>query len=98
MHCDFLGSDGLQETHMDAFKSFNSKLVTLTMRGGFFTKFSALAHGLPRHPLILADQLILSQPGGADYAHHITLGNPRFSDLPTALKSARAEGNLPDFL
>ena len=49
-------------------------------------------------PNILTDQLTLSQPGGADYAHHITLGNPRFSDLPTALKSARAEGNLPDFL
>ena len=46
MHCDFLGPDGLQETHMDAFKPFNSKLVTLTMRGGFFTKFSALAHGV----------------------------------------------------
>ena len=46
MHCDFLGSDGLQETHMDAFKPFNSKLVTLTMRGGFFTKFAALAHGV----------------------------------------------------
>ena len=25
-------------------------------------------------PQILADQLILSQPGGADYAHHITTG------------------------
>ena len=34
--------------HMDAYKPFNSKLVTLTMRGGFFTKFSALAHGAAR--------------------------------------------------
>ena len=49
MHCDFLGSDGLQETHMNAFKPFNFKLVTLTMKGGFFTKFSALAHGAPPH-------------------------------------------------
>ena len=27
--------------------------------------------GVPWHPQILADQLTLSQPGGADYAHHI---------------------------
>ena len=27
----------------------------------------------------------LSQPGGTYYAHHITTGTPRFSDLPTAL-------------
>ena len=51
MHCDFLGSVGLQETHMDALKPFNSKLVTLTMRGGFFKKFAALAHGAPRGQL-----------------------------------------------
>ena len=37
------------------------------------------------HPQILADQLTLSQPGGTDYAHLITTGTPRFSDLPTAL-------------
>ena len=30
---------------MDALKPFNSKYVTLTMRGGFFTKFAILAHG-----------------------------------------------------
>ena len=47
MHCDFLGSDRLQETHMDALKPCNSKYVTLTMRGGFFTKFPTLAHGAP---------------------------------------------------
>ena len=35
--------------HMDAYKPFNSKLVTLTMRRGFFTKFSALAHGVADH-------------------------------------------------
>ena len=34
---------------------------------------------------ILADQLILFQPGGTDYAHLITTGTPGFSDLPTAL-------------
>ena len=38
-----------------------------------------------RNPQILVDQLTLSQPGGADYAHHITSSNPGFSDLPTAL-------------
>ena len=34
---------------------------------------------------ILVDQLILSQPGGADYVHHITTGTHGFSDLPTVL-------------
>ena len=29
-------------------------------------------------PQILADQLILSQPGGTDYAHHITTAHPDF--------------------
>ena len=38
------------------------------------------------HPQILADQLTLSQPGGADYAHLIYTGIPGFSDLPTALR------------
>ena len=34
------------------------------------------------------DQLTLSQPEGADYAHQITrtTGTPGFSDFPTALK------------
>ena len=32
--------------------------------------------GVPGHPHILADQLTLYQPGGADYAHHITTGTP----------------------
>ena len=36
-------------------------------------------------PQIPADQLTLSQPRGADYAHHMTTGTPRFSNLPTAL-------------
>ena len=43
------------------------------------------------HPQIFADQLTLSQPGGADYAHHINTGTPGFSDLPTALQRARPE-------
>ena len=34
---------------------------------------------------IFADQLTLSQPEGANYAHQITTGTPRFSKLPTAL-------------
>ena len=33
----------------------------------------------------LAEQLTLSQPGGADYAHHSTTSPPKFSDLATAL-------------
>ena len=34
---------------------------------------------------ILTDQLTLSQPGGADYSHHITNGTPGFSDLSMTL-------------
>ena len=33
---------------------------------------------VPRHPQILADQLTLSQPRGADYAHQIILAPPDF--------------------
>ena len=40
---------------------------------------------VPWHTQILADLLTLFQPGGTDYAHLITTGTPRFSDLPTAL-------------
>ena len=36
-------------------------------------------------PQILADQLNLSQPGGADYSHHISTCTPWFPDLPTVL-------------
>ena len=35
---------------------------------------------LPWQPQILADQLTLSQPGGADYAHHITTATPGSSE------------------
>ena len=42
------------------------------------------AGGVEAHQ-ILTDQLSLSQPGGTDYAHHVTTGPPGFSDLPTAL-------------
>ena len=45
--------------------------------------------GVPWHTQILADQLTLFQPGGTDYAHLITTGTPRFSDLPMALKMQR---------
>ena len=34
---------------------------------------------------ILADQLTLSQPVGADNAHQLQHAAPRFSDLPTSL-------------
>ena len=36
-------------------------------------------------PQFLTDQLTLSQPGGADYAHHSTISPPVFSDLATGL-------------
>ena len=36
-------------------------------------------------PQILTDQLTLSQPVGADYAHHNTTGTHGFSDLSMAL-------------
>ena len=37
--------------------------------------------GVPWHPQILADQLTLSQPEGADYAHQIVLAPPDFQTL-----------------
>jgi hypothetical protein len=51
-----------------------------------YTGVSSLGvSGVPWHTPILVDQLALFQPGGTDYAHLITTGTPRFSDLPTAL-------------
>ena len=41
-------------------------------------------------PGILADQLILSQPGEADYAHHITIG----PDFQTFLRPCNSTQNL----
>ena len=41
--------------------------------------------GVSSLPQILAEQLTLSQPGGADYSLLTTNGTPLFSDLPTAL-------------
>ena len=43
--------------------------------------------GMAHH--ILADQLTLSEPGRADYAHHSNNGTHRFSDLPTALQRSK---------
>ena len=43
------------------------------------------AGGVQIHPQILADQLILSQSGGADYAHYITTGTPRICLPPWTL-------------
>ena len=47
--------------------------------------------GVPWHTQILSGQLTLFQPGWTDYAHLITTGTPRFSDLATALMYALAE-------
>ena len=44
--------------------------------------------GVPWHLQILADQLILSRPGEACYAHIITNAPPPFSEFPTALSSS----------
>ena len=63
---------------------------------------------VPWHPQILADQLTLSQPDWIDYAHLITTGTPRFSDLPMAKhnkdvisppnRSGIAERGISDFI
>ena len=53
--------------------------------------------GVPWRTQYFADQLTLFQPGGTDYAHLITTGIPRFSDLPTALWWILAMG-LADLL
>ena len=44
-----------------------------------------VASGGALAPQFLAQQLTLSQRGGADYAHHSTTNPPGFSDLATAL-------------
>ena len=44
MYHDFLGPRGLQGTHMDTLKPKNSKLITFTVRGCFFTFWAILAH------------------------------------------------------
>ena len=44
MYHDFLGPRRLQGTHMDALKPRNSKSITFTVRGGFFTFWAILAH------------------------------------------------------
>ena len=45
-------------------------------------------------PQFLTDQLTLSQPGGADYAHHSTTSPPGFSDLATALVLQYQDENI----
>jgi hypothetical protein len=46
MYHAFLGPRGLQGTHMDTLKSKNSKSITFTVRGGFFTFWAILAHSV----------------------------------------------------
>ena len=48
-------------------------------------KFNFPSSMLPKNWKIMNPQLTLAQLGGADYAHLITTGTPRFSDLHTAL-------------
>ena len=39
----------------------------------------------------MEDQVTVFQPGGTNYAHLITTGTPRFTDLPTVLESILTE-------
>ena len=56
--------------------------------------------GAAAHPQILADQLTLTQPGGADYAHQILLSPPDFQtflrpwDTNTFLQSDELKPHL----
>ena len=43
VHHNFLGSEGLQGTHIDALNPFSSKLMPLTLRGGLWTFLANLA-------------------------------------------------------
>ena len=43
VHHNFLGSEGLQGTHIDALNPFSSKLMALTLRGGLWTFLANLA-------------------------------------------------------
>ena len=61
--------------------SFQSLVLIITLSG----VSSMAVPGVPWHTQIFADKLNLSQPGGADYAHHITTGIPGFSDPPPTL-------------
>ena len=50
------------------------------------TYIAGLSQGGLQPPQFLADQLTLSQPGGAHYPHPVLQAPPGFSDLATALK------------
>ena len=52
MYHDVLGPRGLQGTHMDTLKPKESKSITFTVRGGFFTFWLILAHSAPPLPLL----------------------------------------------
>ena len=60
-------------------------LIALVMQTMFSGVVPGGVPGMPCYPQILADQLTLSQPVGADYAYHITSGTPECSDLPMTL-------------
>ena len=69
------------------------------MEGGGYAHHAGLS-SLCVHTQIFTNQLTLFQPGGTDYAHLITTGTPRFSDLPTALwcNAIFYDFNIPTFL
>ena len=58
MYHDFLGPRGLQGTHMDTLKPKNSKLITFTVREGFFTFWAILAHSASLRPCRPVDFLL----------------------------------------
>ena len=50
VHHNFLESEGLQGTYIDALNSFSSKLMTFTLRGGLWTFLANLALCVPHQP------------------------------------------------
>ena len=53
-----LGRKGLQGIHIDTLKPKNSKSITFTVRGGFFTFWASLAHSVA--PVLVGEYLMIS--------------------------------------
>ena len=63
MYHNFLGPRGLRGNRMDTLKPKNSKLITFTERGGFFTFWAILAHsGMYLYRLYISLLVIFSKP------------------------------------
>ena len=70
-----------------------SSNVVLSQRGNIAPAWNTVSRSVAPWGAggAMADQFTLSQPGEADYAHHINTGTPGFSDLPTALVSEQQQ-------